>query len=72
MAPAPGSQPAAAVLAQMSDAMPWPLLILQTDGALVHANLAARQLLHRGQSLKLDACQRVNAAGAQRQAAFAA
>ena len=67
-----GTQPAAAVLSRMSDAMPWPLLILQRDGGLLHANLAARQLLHRGQSLTLDACQRVNASGAQRQAAFAA
>lgn len=64
--------PPAAVLAQMSDALPWPLLLLRRDCVLVHANLAARQLLHRGQPLKLDAARRVQAVTAAQQADFAA
>lgn len=68
----PSALPPAAVLAQMSDALPWPLLLLRRDAALVHANLAARQLLHRGRPLKLDDRGRAQAAAASQQTAFAA
>jgi DNA-binding CsgD family transcriptional regulator len=68
----PSAMPPASVLAQMSDALPWPLLLLRRDAVLVHANLAARQLLHRGQPLKLDERRRVQAGSAAQQAAFAA
>lgn len=68
----PFDVPPVAVLVQMSDALPWPLLLLACDAALMHANLAARQLLHRGQPLKLDAGRRVHAAAAAQQTEFAA
>jgi DNA-binding CsgD family transcriptional regulator len=34
-----------ALLAQMADALMWPLLVLRADGTLLHANRAARRLL---------------------------
>jgi DNA-binding CsgD family transcriptional regulator len=34
-----------AVLAQMADALMWPLFVLRADGSLLHANRAARRLL---------------------------
>jgi DNA-binding CsgD family transcriptional regulator len=64
--------PSAALLAQMSDALPWPLLLLRKDAVLIHANLAARQLLLRGQPLKRDDRGRVQATAASQQTAFAA
>lgn len=51
--------PSAAVLGQIADALPWPLLLLRRDAVLLHANLAGRQLLHRGQTLRMDGQQRV-------------
>lgn len=68
----PLAVPPAAVLAQITDALPWPLLLLRCDAVLLHANLAARQVLHRGQPLQIKAGQRVVASDAQQQAEFAA
>lgn len=68
----PVAVPSAAVLAQMSDALPWPLLLVRRDAVLVHANLAARQLLHRGEPLVLTADRRVQPPAAAPQADFAA
>jgi DNA-binding CsgD family transcriptional regulator len=39
--------PSAETLALITDALAWPLLLLRSDGSLIHANLAARQLLGR-------------------------
>jgi DNA-binding CsgD family transcriptional regulator len=47
-----------AVLAQMADALMWPLLVLRADGTLLHANRAARRLLSAQRLLALlpDRC----------------
>lgn len=67
----PFAVPPAAVLAQIADALPWSLLLLRGDAVLLHANLAARQVLQRGQPLRIDAGLRVVASDPQRRAAFA-
>jgi DNA-binding CsgD family transcriptional regulator len=46
--------PTLAVLAQMADALPWPMLVLHADGWLMYANRAARVLLNDGRTLSLD------------------
>ena len=66
------SAPPPAVLAQMADALPWPLLLLRRDGALLHANLAGRQLLHRGRTLAIDGRQHVLPTAPEHQPAFSA
>jgi len=59
--------PPAQVLALVSDALAWPLLLLRRDGSLIHANLAARQMLaerrlltlqHKGRVLPADSARR--------------
>lgn len=65
-------EPPAAVLAQIADALPWPLLLLRRDTVLLHANLAARQVLQRGQPLQMDTSLHVLPAAPAQQAAFAA
>jgi DNA-binding CsgD family transcriptional regulator len=67
-----GTAPSAQLLAQVADALVWPLLLLQRDGGLLHANHAARQMLRRGQPLRLSARQQVQATPAGQQAHFAA
>jgi DNA-binding CsgD family transcriptional regulator len=42
-----------AVLAQMADALMWPLMVLHADGTLLHANRAARRLLSAQRGLTL-------------------
>lgn len=49
-----GALPSAQILAQVADALAWPLLLLGADGSLQLANLAARQLLRQGAPLKLS------------------
>lgn len=50
-----GALPSAQILAQVADALAWPLLLLGADGSLLLANLAARQLLRQGAPLRLSA-----------------
>jgi DNA-binding CsgD family transcriptional regulator len=45
--------PTTALLAQALDSLAWPLMLLRADGSLIHANLAARRQLRRGQALRL-------------------
>ncbi len=45
--------PPPATLAQMADVLMWPLLVLRTDGTLLHANRAARRLLNARRLLTL-------------------
>lgn len=68
--PAPRSLPSAEVLGHVSDAFAWPLLLLHADTTLAHANLAARQLLQRGQPLALNAQRGLRLADARHQPAF--
>lgn len=42
------------MLAQVADALAWPLLLLSVEGQLLLANLAARQLLRKGTPLRLS------------------
>ena len=49
-----GPAPSAEMLAQVADALAWPLLLLNVDGQLLLANLAARQLLRQGGPLRLS------------------
>jgi DNA-binding CsgD family transcriptional regulator len=71
-----GPLPSAQTLALVSDALAWPLLLLRADGSLIHANLAARQMLAERRLLMLTPKGRVQAVdGARRsplQAALAA
>jgi len=48
-----GPTPSAETLALITDALAWPLLLLRSDGTLIHANLAARQLLGQRRPLVL-------------------
>lgn len=64
--------PSADVLARVSDALPWPLLALLPDATLLHANLAARDLLRLGHPLQLSAERRVMPALAHQRAGFEA
>lgn len=60
-----GAAPTAALaptLSRMVDALAWPLLLIDASAGLHHANLAARQLLARGQPLRLDPRNRVQPA----------
>lgn len=68
--PAPRSLPSAEVLGKVSDAFAWPLLLLHADTTLAHANLAARQLLQRGQPLALNAQRALRPADARHRPAF--
>jgi DNA-binding CsgD family transcriptional regulator len=69
--PAAGA-PSAAVLAQVADALAWPLLLVQADGILLHANAAARCTLRQGSLLRLSADRRVEPGPSGRRAEFAA
>ena len=60
------------MLAQLADALVWPLLLLRPDGTLLHANLAARQLLLRGRPLQLSPERRVLPTLTQQRPEFAA
>ena len=68
----PTASVSAEQLSLLADALAWPLLLMQPDGALVHANLAARRLLRQGSALRLSPAQRVQPAAAVRHSAFEA
>jgi DNA-binding CsgD family transcriptional regulator len=55
-----------ALPARMADALPWPLLLLETDGRLLHANAAGRRLLAAGRPLQMNGPQLQPAAAAHR------
>jgi DNA-binding CsgD family transcriptional regulator len=61
-----------AVLAQMADALMWPLLVLRVDGTLLHANRAARRLLSAKHRLKLLPDRHLGLLPADRQAEWQA
>ncbi len=66
----PPSPDVAALLSRLADALPWPLLVLQPDGGLVHANRAGRQLLAAARPLRCDTLGHVTPAQAAQRAAF--
>jgi DNA-binding CsgD family transcriptional regulator len=61
-----------AVLAQMADALTWPLLLLRVDGTLLHANRAARRLLSAPGRLTLLPDRRLGLLPTDRQAEWQA
>src|SRR4051812_5838392 len=61
-----GPAPSAQMLGFVSDALAWPLLLLRGDGTLIHANLAARQMLAERRLLTLLANGCVQAADSGR------
>jgi len=67
--PDPAAEP---WLASMADALAHPMLVLQADGTVMHANTAARELLERRTPLERDAQGRVRAARPAARRAFAA
>jgi DNA-binding CsgD family transcriptional regulator len=62
--------PTAEVLAQVADALAWPLFLMRADGFLLHANLAGRELLRKGRVLHLSPENRVEAAAVRRRPAL--
>lgn len=64
--------PPAHVLALITDALAWPLLLLRGDGSLLHANQAAREMLRRQRPLALGAKGVVQASDVARRAEFQA
>jgi DNA-binding CsgD family transcriptional regulator len=60
--------PSAAVLAQLADALAWPLLLLRPEGTLLHANRAARLLLRTARPMWLDEQRRLRLSPARLQA----
>ena len=62
--------PSAATLAQVADALAWPLLLLRADTTLLHANEAARGLLRQGQPLHISRQREVQPASLRHHAAF--
>ncbi len=57
--PPPPEPPSEAWLSAAVDMLAYPMLALQPDGLLLHANLAARELLNQGVPLELGSDQRV-------------
>ena len=68
---AQGGAAAPELLGLMADALAWPLLLLRADGGLLHANLAAREMLQRGRPLRLSPRRQVVPAAAQYRDALA-
>jgi DNA-binding CsgD family transcriptional regulator len=64
--------PPADLLAQVADALAWPLLLLDADAALLQANRAGHALLRRGRPLQRHDDGPVRPAQAAQQPAFAA
>ena len=69
-APTPLGLPPAATLSAAIDTLAYPMLALQSDGLLLHANLAARELLALGKPLELGPDQRVAPQVAGQRGAF--
>jgi DNA-binding CsgD family transcriptional regulator len=67
--PAPLPQ---ALLAQMGDALMWPLLVLRADGTLLHANRAGRRLLGAQRRITLQPDRHLGLLPAGRQAEWQA
>lgn len=59
-------------LARVADLLAWPLFLVDPDGALRHANRAARQVLLTGQPLRLSDQRRLQPAAAPYCAEFCA
>ncbi len=57
-------------LVRMADALAWPLVLVDEQGALHHANHSGRTVLARGQPLRLDAQQRLQPASPSHRADF--
>lgn len=57
-------------LVRMADALAWPLLLVDEQGALQHANDSGRRLLAAGQPLRLEAGRRVQPASPSYRADF--
>ena len=57
--PHAGTRPSSETLAQVADALPWPLMVLRPEGLLLYANQAAHQALQRATPLRLTPQQRV-------------
>jgi DNA-binding CsgD family transcriptional regulator len=62
--------PTAEVLAQVADALAWPLFLVRPDGLLLHANLAGRELLRKGRALHLAPDHRVQPIAVRRRQAM--
>jgi DNA-binding CsgD family transcriptional regulator len=62
--------PTAEVLAQVADALAWPLLLLRQDGFLLHANVAGHELLRKGRVLHLAPDRRVQPTAVRRRQAL--
>lgn len=67
-----GPVPPAEMLALITDALAWPLLLLRSDGSLIHANLAARRLFDQRQPLVLSPQGQVQPADAGQRGAYLA
>lgn len=68
--PVPPGEPPPALIASAADALAWPLLLLDPDGTLLHANLAARRMLCRGESFRRLPGGRIVPAAADQRRAF--
>ncbi len=66
----PPPQATLSQMAQMADALMWPLLVLRADGTLLHANRAARRLLANQSLLALRPDRRLGRLPASQQPAF--
>jgi DNA-binding CsgD family transcriptional regulator len=62
--------PTAEVLAQVADALAWPLFLVRPDGLLLHANLAGRELLRKGRALHLAPDHRLQPTAVRRRQAM--
>jgi len=62
--------PTAEVLAQVADALAWPLFLMRADGFLLHANLAGRDVLRKARVLHLSPENRVEAVAVRRRPAL--
>lgn len=67
----PVGQPSQRALLAAVDALAFPMMALQADGVLLHANLAAQDVLTDGQAFMLSAHGQVQPALATRRAEFA-
>lgn len=70
--PALPPAPAADCLVHAADHLAAALMVLRSDGTLLHANAAARALLQDGRAWQLDAAQRLQATAPRAHGAFEA
>lgn len=69
--PADPPWPSEATLSAAVDTLAYPMLAVQPDGQLLHANVAARELLARGKPLELGSDGRVSPQAAGQRGLFA-